>query len=618
MKEIFLYDNPRYLTVALTKENVLNNLFKLKIEGIKISKESIVGKYKYIYTDYEHPICYSQYTEKPLILIDSSYFEKNKDIIYGFMIDFIKKYNGKLVISSADLINKDVILEISKNPNITSVVLGSATSKYMLTKKDYDILNNGIIKKIDTEGVDEDLEDNFDGIIIYNMIKELIGGYNYSQLLNSNFMYVMNPIENRRIKYFNLAKEGMKIYFNYEDYENIINTIIEIERNNGNRNFTYIINIQDKNKFNEVVFSKNNIPSNVKIRCDDNYYFVDKYLEYEKILYEMVSPAMDLSPFEKFLYAYSIVKHYKKYQEGSGNIFDSRNLYDILSNDYMVCVAYVNMLKDLLSKLGIASIYYSVDVDIGFDKVGPQEEKIGDNVMSTKGGHARLIVNLVDEKYGINGIYESDPTWDNILDNDSYAYSLMTFKEASMGKRYLFDDREETGIFSVTNLEKFYEFINKYIDSIAKTEKNRKNAEAVARQKVVKKIVKLISNLDIDFYNYLTSKYNQLDECSIVITNDLLANFMYDVGNYIISKVNNSINVDSYINALRVIYKNFYGISDEEVETLIKETIQYNKQRVEKSFPTTYKIYPDGTKEVYSEGVNKFDVDKLVDNNKRI
>ena len=74
----------------------------------------------------------------------------------------------------------------------------------------------------------------------------------------------------------------------------------------------------------------------------------------------------------------------------------------------------------------------------------------------------------------------------------------------------------------------------------------------------------------------------------------------------------------SYINALRVIYKNFYGISDEEVETLIKETIQYNKQRVEKSFPTTYKIYPDGTKEVYSEGVNKFDVDKLVDNNKRI
>ncbi len=229
------------------------------------------------------------------------------------------------------------------------------------------------------------------------------------------------------------------------------------------------------------MFSKGNSLNNVKIMVDAEIYTYEEYYKFEKVLFEMIRPALNLSPFEKFLYAYNIVKYYKKYNESSDNVFESRKLYDVLINDYIVCVGYAKMLVDLLDKLGIASTKYSLNVDVGFDNVNPHEENVAEDKKSTLGGHARVIVNLVDEKYGINGIYQSDPTWDNILDKDSYVYSLMTFDEASKNKRYLYIDKNITNILYARNLEEFYNIVNTYMDNILYKDMNGMGSEDNAK-----------------------------------------------------------------------------------------------------------------------------------------
>ena len=331
---------------------------------------------------------------EPSILINEEYFKQNKDYVINSVIDMIKKHSGNLSIYSSDLITKDVILAIASNPNITSVKLGTMNDKYKLTKEDYDILNNGIIKGIDTDDVVEELENNFDGIIYYNMTKNLIDNYTYSQVINNTSLFISKALSEKELQYFSLAQEDVKIYFTSKNYANIINNIEYLEK--MGKNFKYIISVDNKKEFNKCILSKTNLPSSISIDVVSEVHSIDKYLKYEKMLYEMVEPAQSLSPFEKFLYAYNIVKKFKSYKESSTNVFESRNLYDVLSNDYMVCVGYSAMLCDLLDKLGISAMRYSLDVDTGFDKIDPQLEEMPINNMSKKEGHSRVIVNLVD------------------------------------------------------------------------------------------------------------------------------------------------------------------------------------------------------------------------------
>ena len=157
--------------------------------------------------------------------------------------------------------------------------------------------------------------------------------------------------------------------------------------------------------------------------------------------------------------------------------------YKILDNDeYMVCVGFSNLFVDLLSKVGIEATTYSVGVDIGFDEMDAMSEGIDGNYTTEYGAHSRVMVNLVDPKYNINGIYQSDPTWDNIIDEDSYTYSLLTFSEATKAKRYLYQDKGKNELLYSKTISEFYSNVNNYMDDLTKdntwaikmTEKNAK------------------------------------------------------------------------------------------------------------------------------------------------
>ena len=99
----------------------------------------------------------------------------------------------------------------------------------------------------------------------------------------------------------------------------------------------------------------------------------------------------ELSPYEKYLYAYDIVTkfNYKEVDEGENKSI-SRTLMTVLTGDRIVCVGYASLLSEICNRLGI-----------------PCCEQFRKN-------HALCYVRIDDDKWGIHGIYVSDPTSDSL------------------------------------------------------------------------------------------------------------------------------------------------------------------------------------------------------------
>lgn len=611
MKIMYAKDIPILNTKVVSINDILTN--KYDIKNIGLDREIIINNKSVLLNDTINPLSYvDNYIVQNSLCINPEYLENNKEEINRLLINFINNYSGSLAIKSTKLINDKVINAIATNPNITEIQLGSRNDIYRLKESDYKVLKNGTIKSIITYGVEEELDFNFDDIIHYNVNRNLISYYTYDVLMSMNEqseLYVFKPLTDDEIKYFNILK-GVTICFDYEDYENIFDSIEKLEINDCN--FKYRVNIHnnDKESLNLELLHRNKLSSKIEIEFGLTSMSIDEYLNYEKFLYELIKPAVELSPYEKFLYAYNITKHYKQYKEVSedDDKFKSRNLYKLLDNDeYMVCVGYANLLVDLLTKLGIESTTYGVGVDVGFDSVSAQSE-YNDEAESKYGGHSRVIVNLVDSKYGIDGIYQSDPTWDNVIGEDSYVYSLMTFGEAHLAKRYLYNDSSEYALLSSNTLDDFYKNINNYMDNLIYNKIDAlKLTEEKAKNRVVTDLLYVLKKLDINYYRELLTKYSDIDKYDITLINKYFVDFLYDVGKYIVSKINNPIKLEQIKPCITALYNKFYGLTDEEIKKEVDRTIKFNNERMSKCFPTTHKINPDGTKEVYSYMDNKFE-----------
>lgn len=617
MDSVYANNIPMLNTKFVSIQDVLDK--KYDIKNIELDSEIIINNKKILLNDTNNSLSYvDNHIIENSLCINPDYYENNKEDINRLLVSFINNYSGSLTIKDTKLINDEVINAIAANHNITEICLGSRDDIYKLKESDYNKLNNGTIKSIKTYGVEEELDFNFDGIIKYNTDRNLISYYIYDVLKDmeeENELHIFKPLTDDEIKYFKLLK-GVTVCFDYKDYNNIFDSIEKLESINPSFKYYVKVYTQDKQSFNQELFSCDNISNKIEV----NYEFVDMsindYLNHEKYLYELIKPAINLSPYEKFLYAYNITKHYKKYNEVDENDdkFNSRKLYKIIDNDeYMVCVGYANMFQDLLTKLGINSTTYSVGVDVGFDSLDALSE-YSEDAISKYGGHSRVIVNLVDPKYGIDGIYQSDPTWDNVIGEDSYIYSTMTFDEAHLAKRYLYQDNSEYSLLSSNTLEEFYNNVNKYMDMLI----NDKTTaiiytEEKARSRVVNDLLKIIEKLDINYYNKLLSSFLSIDKHDDIIIDKYYNDFLYDVGNYIVSKINNPVRLEQIKPAITTLYSKFYGLNEEDTRKEVDRTISFNKERMSKSFPTTYKINQDGTKEVYSYIDNKFD-----DNNDNI
>jgi len=277
------------------------------------------------------------------------------------------------------------------------------------------------------------------------------------------------------------------------------------------------------------------------------------YIYFESLLYKIVEPAKNLSPFEKYIFAYNIVKKFKEYNE-SERSFLSRNLYHILINEYAVCVGFCEFLKDLLSKLNIYSTEYAIT---GKDLKN-----------NSSWGHMRLYVNIKDDKYGINGFYISDPTWDNDLEVDYYNHLMLTNKEANLECDFNISAlNKECEVFECSSLDDLY----LKIDNIIKEEN-------------FYDLLKKIRNLDLNYYEYLNKKFDVNNPDEKIIS---------DLTRYIYDHINNEVLGSTIMQAVDVIYRHSYGYKEEELEDKLEEVRKINSRRQNCLFPSKIRVDSD-------------------------
>lgn len=323
----------------------------------------------------------------------------------------------------------------------------------------------------------------------------------------------------------------------------------------------------------------------------------DKYMEVNRYLEHLVKGALDkgYSPLEKYLYLYNIAKQFKEYKENTDDVWDSRDIDRFLFNEYMVCVGFSTLLKELLDLAGIESSFYSVEVDTSYDDYEEDEvvEEQEGKVLNYE-GHARLLVHMKDEKYNIDAYYQADPTWDNVMKYDSYQHALCTMSSSRYTSR-LFSLSNTDLLLDFDSIEDFYNKINHYLnrnqvykDNNTSFEmfsygvdddklENSKDVDIIRSYELLCiEMLNLIESIDLSLYNELSKESLKIE------TEEDYKMFISLFGEKVLIKTNKEIEKDT-------LYTAVYNMKVKQDENITMDDINlirnFNEERELLSFP---------------------------------
>ncbi len=600
---------------VLDIDYLIEHIEDFDISGIDFDLEMQVGSSIVAFADIEHPIVYTEgfFFNKTLVICKEYYYQ-NKDKCDRLIVEICKKTkNQSLYLRKREMVNDNALDAIVENQNITEINLGSVDDVFELDVATYKKLKGTHIETIDTKGVCPELKDNFDTIIGYNHTRNLIGYNTYDTLSKAGILYVTQEVSDEEIYNFKFLREGASVTIKFENCHRVVEILNRLKELGRTGKIT--IDIENKNVFNNYLFSHiNEIPNmqNVMVDFLGNDHDLLSYLKYEKRLIDLVRPAMNLSPFERYLYAYNVTKQFKEYKESEENKQKARDLYQILDNEFMVCVGYSKLLGDLLDKLEIGNFEHGVSVEIGLDDIPIDATIIPDFIENKKtkkvhevkiedAGHSRRKVHLVDPKYGIDGYYIADPTWDNDLQNDAYNFALMTIDEYVGTDRYnYFNMGGHSELFFVHSIEEFYQKLNILLD---------KNSNRTVLNFIDSLYIEFCS-LDKEFAVVLKDKYPLIGTYkNRDMSKEEIQNILLDIGEHIVERSNNIVTGRQFKEGIRVLYENCYGLEQQDIDSKLEETMEFNKKRNDKAFPRRYKIDKYGNEMVVMNAVNKFGLD---------
>lgn len=481
-----------------------------------------------------------------MIYINKSYYEQQKEIIFMGILEIIKNYkNEEITLSSSLLITEEVLNEISKNKYIKRVNLGSVNDRYLLTSFDFKILNNNsTIEKIYTYGIEEELYGIDDERIGFTSSEEIFLNYTYSELIKAKLIFIDSYVDEEQICNIKYIQKDCDIIIDYKLCKNVDN-IVDILINLGYKVTLTNFELKDKYK-NSKYFGKVFIETDIETVDLIDYIRVDNILETS--LTDIKNSK--LSPLEKYICAYNITKKFKEYkmlpeQIENDNPSLSRSPYKTFFNEYLVCSGYMYMLKILCTKLG-----FNV------------KEVSCNNIYDSEESHSIIAVAINDSKYGINGIFYSDPTWDNDLHNDLYNFVLMSPYERNL-------------------MENDYNTQYKLLESNSEVEFAN---EFLTNPNSIIDLIELLKNLDEKFITYLKNKYQLGEEINIeeiYINRELI----YELYNYIKNN-NKEIDINTLIMAISEVKKFiYYNLTEEELNKEMEETILLNSIRHDELLP---------------------------------
>lgn len=126
----------------------------------------------------------------------------------------------------------------------------------------------------------------------------------------------------------------------------------------------------------------------------------------------LVERIKNLSDFEKISYIYAYLT--QKMYNGVDDRRNSTTLVGVLNSNKIICVGYVKLLTTVLQKAGLDCF-----------------------VCVENNNHETCFLKVKDEKYGIDGFYYFDPTWDSVNNNiTKLDYFALTLDELVKTKEF--------------------------------------------------------------------------------------------------------------------------------------------------------------------------------------
>ena len=608
---------------------------------------------KITYTDESHPIALAKKSFFPT-MINSHLYEKYKNEFKEYAL---RKFQSKLQ-------NKDSYIVIP------DFIFDDKLLAQIIINQDNDDIHYCFVQTIKTSCLTENqkaiIKENFLDFTARYRIKEneqisskhLISYYTKKDLENIKHLDLYIPlkdIEIDNLKYVN-KNAVISLMFdrsNKQDESTYLKQIAYILKKIANHNHNYNFKIYINNR--EILRTSkllNNIPKNANlIIYNDLYdYNLDTYLKEETKLEKMVSPIRDsdMSPLEKYLAVYDIVKKFKDYKENKDKPDIARNLRYILddNNAYIVCVGFSALLSELLNRVGISNAKISPSIDTSYDKGYTQEAK---NLNLS--GHARNLIHLDDNKYHIHGYYLADSTWDNYLETDIYLNALMTFDRKKEAKRlerlgnvdltfdfhnldefkakikHLITREVNSTLYNISyetySMKKIKDIKEKYHNKIANSTDKKKKQELKiqmnneiteienyayiqAYKMVYNIIMNILKDVDQKQYSYLFDKYQkQFTDYNITLEEleNTMNNMLFEYAKYILPLSNNNIPIKDIIKAAAIGKRKIEYYSDNEIKEWLPKTLKDNKELAKKTFP--YRYDPNNQTEAYLEDIDE-------------
>ena len=136
-----------------------------------------------------------------------------------------------------------------------------------------------------------------------------------------------------------------------------------------------------------------------------------------------------MSPLEKITMAYDLVKsfYYKDYEKQFN--LQSRHITKLVNDQYIVCGGFISVFNSLLEELGFPALYMHITM----------KEPDGEI------NHSRSLIQIKDEKYGIDGFFAFDPTFDSASHKRYANFDNEIFESSKVEEKGL----KETDIFSL-------------------------------------------------------------------------------------------------------------------------------------------------------------------------
>ena len=439
--------------------------------------------------------------------------------------------------------------------------------------------------------------------------RRFIGNYSLNDLRHIDSITINDDISDQDIANIEHLKNGMSInikanYITQEEEKKYYQNVKKILSKMTKYHKTYSVSIDVNNR--ELLRQSgilSIIPANVEISIHNNEYVyqIDDYVMEEEKLEKLIAPIReaDLSPLEKYLAIYDVVKSFKPYKDNMDDKRQSRDLRYILKddNEYIVCVGFARLLLELLTRVGIPCKYIHVDVD---------SSRENDQTIN-HAGHARNLVKIDDDKYNIHGIYLSDSTFDSRPTQNTYLHSLLTFDRLKEAKK-LEKLNDLDLLLDFHNLEDFEKKIAYYLKKEDNELKGNINSNLDLTKRIYKslylKIMEILLCINEPLFIKLYKEYNNdlcdnINDVDIKLLNEIISRFTTEYYRYIITVTNKPIDMNTILTAATAAKKEISKIENEEFVTWLRKLVDDNLIAQKTMFPYIYD--PNNDTEGYLE-----------------